>query len=246
MQELQLAALERSAAILTVSRTTAAVLVARGIEESRIYVTPNGLSPFPSPVEPPRNRESFVLLVGSLEPRKGHELLLEAVAREGLEEVRVVFAGPEVGRGDQIRRVAAELGVSDRLDLLGPVEDAVLAGLYRDAIALCLPSYGEGFGLPVLEAMSFGTPVVASDLPVLREVAADAALFAAVGDVDSLARELRCIVADRRLRDRLGRQGKERASLFTWDATAESTVHAYRVALSRACNRSGGKAGPSC
>jgi glycosyltransferase involved in cell wall biosynthesis len=233
MQRLQLAELNRAAAILAVSRSTADALAARGVGVNRIHVTPNGLSPFPASIDPPIPRERFFLLVGSLEPRKGHELLLQAAAKEGLEEVRIVFAGPELGRADHIRAVAAELGLGDRLILLGPVEDAVLAGLYRNATALCLPSYGEGFGLPVLEAMSFGTPVVASDLPALREVADNAALYVAPGDSDGLARELRRIAGDGALRERLARQGKARSTLFTWDATAEATLRAYRAALRR-------------
>ncbi len=168
MQRLQLAALERSAVILTVSQSTADALVGRGVEKGRLHVTPNGLPHFPSPNDPPIVDGPFVLVVGSLEPRKGHELLLRAAAKEGLADLRVVFAGPEVGRADHIRAVAAELGIGRRLIVLGPVEEPVLARLYRDATALCLPSYGEGFGLPVLEAMSFGTPVVASDLPALQ------------------------------------------------------------------------------
>ena len=107
----------------------------------------------------------------------------------------------------------------------------MLAGLYRDALALCMPSFGEGFGLPVLEAMSFGTPVVASDLPALREVAADAARFAKPGDTEGLGRELRQVVSDDQTRVLLARKGNARASLFTWDATAEQTVQAYRAAL---------------
>jgi glycosyltransferase involved in cell wall biosynthesis len=231
MQRLQLRSLDRAAAILTVSQSTADALLARGIDQTRIHVTLNGLSGFPRPVDPPVPSGPFVLVVGSLEPRKGHELLLRAVAHVGLKDVRLVFAGPEVGRAEKILRLAADLGIADQLIVLGPVHDALLAGLYRDATVLCLPSYGEGFGLPVLEAMSFGTPVVASDLPALREVAADAAVFVAPGDADSLASELRRILENKQLRERLARQGTERSALFTWDATAQATVQAYNVAL---------------
>lgn len=246
MQRLQLAALDRAAAILAVSRATAEALIARGVDEDRIHVTPNGLSCFPPPTESPIPSGPFILLVGSLEPRKGHELLIQAAAQEGLEDVRLVFAGPEVGRAEYLRAMANQVGVGDRITVLGPVDDSVLARLYRDATAFCLPSYGEGFGLPVLEAMSFGTPVVASNLPALREVAGDAALFAAPGDSASLAGELRRILGDRQLRDSLSRQGKERASLFTWDATAEATVRAYRAALGSSCNGSGENPAAPC
>lgn len=231
MQRLQLAALDRAAAILAVSRSTADALVAHGVDASRIHVTANGLARLPPPVDPPIPPGPFVLVVGSLEPRKGHELLLRAVAQRPLAEIRLVFAGPEVGRAEEVRQAAARLGLDGRLSLLGRVDDAVLAGLYRDATALCLPSLGEGFGLPVLEAMSFGTAVVASDVPALREVAGDAAVFAAAGDSNELGRQLERVIGDQELRDRLSRRGEERAESFTWERTAEATVRAYRAAL---------------
>jgi glycosyltransferase involved in cell wall biosynthesis len=231
MQRAQLAALPRAAAVLAVSSTTAGALAERGVTQDRIYVTPNGLSRFPAPVDPPIPPGPFVLVVGSLEPRKGHELLLRALARASLDHVRVVFAGPDGGREEEIRQLAARLGLDDRLRLLGRVDDAVLAGLYRDAAALCLPSHGEGFGLPVLEAMSFGTAVLASDLPALHEVAGDAALFAAVGEETEWSRQLQRVLGDDALRQQLGRQGRQRAELFSWDATAAETVRAYRAAI---------------
>jgi glycosyltransferase involved in cell wall biosynthesis len=231
MQRLQLEALERAAAVLTVSGSTAEALRARGVDNGRIHVAPNGLTRFPTVDDPPVPPGPFVLAIGSLEPRKGHDLLLRAVATAGLGDIRIVFAGPPVGRSEQIEALAVELGLADRLLLLGTVQDSVLAGLYRDALLLCMPSLAEGFGLPVLEAMSFGTPVLASDLPALREVAGEAAVFAVVGDSDDLAHKLGRVVSDEQLRSRLAHEGRARASLFTWDATAEQTFQAYRAAL---------------
>lgn len=230
-QHLQLLGAARAAAILTVSQATAQALVNRGVNEALIHLTPNGLSRLPRPVAPPVLGGPFLLVVGTLEPRKGHEILLRAVAQDGLEQLRLVFAGPPAGRSSDLNALATRLGLEGRLTILGKVDDAVLAGLYREALALCMPSFGEGFGLPVLEAMSFGTPVLASDLPALREVAGDAALFARPGDAHAFAHELRQLVSDQHLRHSLARKGKERASLFTWDATAEKTVQAYRDAL---------------
>ncbi len=230
-QHRQMLALARTAAVLTVSHATAQALVDHGVDETLIHVTPNGLSRLPPALAPPVPPDPFVLVVGTLEPRKGHEILLRAIAQAGLEQLRLVFAGPPAGRSSDLHVLARTLGLGERLTILGEVDDAVLAGLYRDALALCMPSFGEGFGLPVLEAMSFGTPVIASDLPALREVAGDAAVFASPGDIGALARALRRVVADQDLRERLARQGTARAALFTWDATAEKTVQAYRIAL---------------
>jgi glycosyltransferase involved in cell wall biosynthesis len=231
MQRLQLAALPRAAAVLAVSNATANSLVAQGVDRARIHVTPNGLSRFPPPVSPPIPPGRFILAVGSLEPRKGHELLLRAVARSQLTGIRLVFAGPDAGRAAHIRQLARRLGLADGLSLLGRVDDAVLAGLYRNATLVCLPSFGEGFGLPVLEAMSFGTPVVASDVPALREVAGDAAVFAIRGDADDLGRQLERVVSDQELRTLLAQRGTARAQWFTWERTAEATIRAYREAL---------------
>ena len=232
MQAGQWGALTRAAAVLAVSRSTADALVARGVDPARIHVSPNGLTPLPAPVDPPVPAGPFVLAVGTMEPRKGHDLLLRAAALVP-GDVSIVFAGPDPGRGEALRALAHELGLGQRLTLLGPVSDAVLAGLYRDATLLCMPSLGEGFGLPVLEGLAAGTPTVASDLPALREVAGEAALLVAPGDVAALARALSAVLTDSGLRTRLRAAGPARAARFTWAATAEATVAAYRAALAR-------------
>jgi glycosyltransferase involved in cell wall biosynthesis len=233
MQEAQLAALERAAAVLTVSRAVADSLIDRGIDASKIHVTHNGLTRLPEPELTQLGGEPFILTVGTLEPRKGHDVLIAALAASGLTEIRLVFAGPTAGRADELGQLADELGLGERLRILGRVDDTALAGLYRDAQLLCMPSLGEGFGLPVLEAMAAGLPVVASDLPAIREVAGDAAVLMAPGKVDALAGAITRVVGDQELRARLRRQGRERASAFTWDATAEATVRAYRAAIGR-------------
>lgn len=231
MQQGQLAALDRAAAILAVSHSTAEDLIDIGVDPVRIDVTPNGLSALPAPAEPPIGPGPFVLTVGTLEPRKGHELLLRAFSDAGLGDVKLVFAGPAAGRSDELQLAGRELGISDRLKILGRVDDTVLAGLYRDATVLCMPSLGEGFGLPVLEAMAAGLPVVASDLPAVREVANGAAELFEPGDAASLTAALQRVLRDSELGERLRTDGLKRASRFTWEATAEATVHAYRGAL---------------
>jgi glycosyltransferase involved in cell wall biosynthesis len=130
-----------------------------------------------------------------------------------------VVAGPEKEAG-----LAAELRHGGA-DVRGWVDADELAELYRGAAALVLPSRHEGFGIPVVEAMASGTPVVLSDDPALREVAGDAASYATDGDY---GRALRQAIADR---DRLATAGLERARRFTWEETARSTVGVYRSVL---------------
>lgn len=233
MQRRQLAGLERAAAILAVSGSTAESLVDIGVDPRRIHVTPNGLTRLPPPVEPPIEGP-FILAVGTLERRKGHDLLLRAFAAARLQGLRLVFAGPTAGRSEELQMLAGELGLRERLLILGRVDDAALAGLYRAATVFCMPSLGEGFGLPVLEALAAGLPVVASDLPAIRELAGGVAELVAPGDVDALAAGLRRMLDGDSLRRRCREQGPSRASRFSWEATAAATVGAYRTALERA------------
>jgi glycosyltransferase involved in cell wall biosynthesis len=231
MQRRQLSQLHRAAAITAVSRATADALADRGVDPRRIHVTPNGLSELPAPVDPPVPDRPFVLAVGTLEPRKGHDLLIAAFAEAASDGTALVFAGPTAGREQELHAQAVRLGVADRLMILGRVPDRVLSGLYRHAALLCMPSLAEGFGLPVLEAMSAGLPVIASDLPAIREVAGEAALLFAPGDRDALAEGMRRLQTDDELRDRLRHAGPERARSFSWEATATATLRAYEAAI---------------
>jgi glycosyltransferase involved in cell wall biosynthesis len=233
LRERQLRVLERADAILAVSASTAKSLLDRGVDADRVHVTPNGLTRLPPPGPSPVPGTGFLLMVGTLEPRKGHDLLLRALARARLDSTRVVFAGPTHGRADELRALATRLGIERRLTILGHVDDAVLARLYQDAGALCMPSLAEGFGLPVLEALAAGVPVIASRVPAIREVAEDAALLVSPGDVDAFAGALERVLVDGELRARLRMRGRERAASFSWEATAEATVQAYRSALHR-------------
>ena len=233
MQRQQQQALGRAAAIAAVSASTAGALEAIGVPRARVHITPNGLTRLPAAEDPPVPERPFVLMVGTLEPRKGHELLLQAVAAAPT-DVGIVFAGPPNGRDTELRALADHLGLGVRLTILGRVGDGVLAGLYRDATLLCMPSLGEGFGLPVLEAMAAGAPVLASDLPALREVAGAAAEFFPPGDTTALAASLTGLLHDPDRLAELRARGQRRAERFTWEATAEATVVAYRAALQAA------------
>jgi glycosyltransferase involved in cell wall biosynthesis len=232
----QVAALDRAAVVIASSQATADRLVARGVDNDRITVVPLGLTPSPeAPVgthgQPVRG--PYLLAVGETSSRKGYLTLLLALARTGTDGPLCVIAGPAGGDEPRIRRAIDELQLQDRVVRLGPVDDGTLAGLYRGALALCFPSVAEGFGLPVLEALGAGVPVIASDLPVLREVGGDAVLFVPVGDDEALANAFDA-VSDSRLRTRLAADGRDRAAAFTWDRTAEGTINAYRRALATA------------
>lgn len=227
-QRRQLAGLSRASLVLAVSETTSKALRCHGVPADRIVVTPLGFSPPVLASDPPVPRSPFLLAVGELHPRKGLDVLIRALARSGT-RLSLVLAGP--GDPTQLRNVAKECGVGSDVSFLGRVEDPVLAGLYRDALLLCAPSRAEGFGLPVLEALGSGLPVIASDLDVVREVAGGAAVLVPAGDAAALAVAITRLSASPDERDRLSAAGRTRAASFTWERTAALTIDAYRRAL---------------
>ena len=209
-------AVRRAARVLTVSeRTRRDLLQLYGVDESKVVVTPNGVDPAFSPAGD-HGSHRYALFVGAIQPRKDPLAAAAAAAEAGLP---LVVAGPE-----RDRALAQELRARGA-DLRGYVSQAELVELYRGAAALVLPSRYEGFGLPALEAMATGTPVVATADEALREVAGDAALYAAA---DRLGDALRRAVAER---DRLVAAGLERARRFTWAETARRTLAVYREVL---------------
>jgi glycosyltransferase involved in cell wall biosynthesis len=168
--------------------------------------------------------ESYLLTVATLEPRKGLSVLLEQLARPEAPDVPLLIAGQAGWGGLDLPAEARRLGIADRVRILGRVPDPDLALLMSRATALVVPSRAEGFGLPMLEAMSLGTAVVTSPVPALLEVAGGASL---VAPDDGLAGALRSVVEDEALRSRLRREGRVRASAFSWDVAADALWTAY-------------------
>lgn len=207
-------AARRARCVLTVSERTATDLrELYGVPTTRIAITPNGVDPV---FVPGKGAGGYALFVGAVQPRKDPLAALAAAVATGLP---LVVAGPpkDAELAAELRRRGA--------DLRGYVTKEELARLYREAACLVLPSRFEGFGLPVVEAMASGTPVVAADEPALREVAGDAAVLVAPG---GLAGGIRRALGER---DRLRAAGLERARLFSWSETARLTAAAYREAL---------------
>jgi alpha-1,3-rhamnosyl/mannosyltransferase len=210
-------AARRADRVLAVSERTRRDLVELyGIDDARIVVTPNAVDPVFAPDGEPGG--AYLLFVGAIQERKNPLAAADAAAEVGLP---LVVAGPE--KEPALARELERRGAS----LRGYVTKPELAALYRGAAAVLLPSRYEGFGLPVLEAMASGTPVVAAPEPALREVAGDAALFA---EPEELAGAVRRALAER---DRLRAAGLERARLFSWEETARRTLGVYRELLRR-------------
>ncbi len=188
--------------------------------------------PDPALVAEARRRYGpFLLSVGVLAPQKNLERVLRAVARVSHADggaTRLVLAGrPAGGYADTVLRpLAASLGLAERVMFVEPTDDELRA-LYHAAVALVFPSLVEGFGLPIVEAMACGCPVVTSTISSMPEVAGDAALLVDPRDAEALAAALSRLLTDPALRSELRERGLTRSARFTWDAAARHTLRVY-------------------
>ena len=212
------------------------------IPAHKIVVVPNGVDAQFRPADPKdvadfrRERglpDRFILYLGTLEPRKNLELLLTAFGRWAEQapaqdqDVKLVLAG---GRGWFYERIFAqveELGLTERVLFPGFIPTADLPRWYQAAEGFVYPSLFEGFGLPVLEAMACGVPVLCSETPSLMEVAGDCALTFPAHSADELVNGLSLLIDQPYLRDDLRQRGLIRAELFSWQRTAAQTVQVY-------------------
>ena len=233
-------ALKNAAAVLVPSESTRRDLFEsykiQGLE-SKVEVIAEGVpqrvpaGPLPAGLQP-----GFILAVGTVEPRKNYPRLLAAFRqmrsrslpfiindRPGVPEL-VIAGRPGWAYGDTLQRIAAEPGVR----YLGHVDEPTLTALYESASVLAFPSLYEGFGLPLLEAMSRGVPAVVGAAGALPELALGAAITVKPDDVTAIAGALEQLLSDPKLRSKLGEEGKRRAQGFTWDRAAEQTLSVLR------------------
>ena len=235
----------RARRVLAISQSTADDLVGLlGVGADKIDVTPLGFDravfrPLPA-IDCGRFRrekqlpERFWLYVGTLEPRKNLSTLLRAYQRLSRRERLPLILGGGIGwQGQRILDEIEQLGVSDCVRHIGFIPAAELPFWYNCAEAFLYPSVFEGFGLPVLEAMACGTPVVTSDAAALLEVAGLAGKRVPANDVDGWADELKRVESDEAWRAAARADGREQAAQFSWERTAELTVGSYRQALTK-------------
>jgi glycosyltransferase involved in cell wall biosynthesis len=168
---------------------------------------------------------AFVLSVGTVQPRKNYVRLVEALSKLDVEDVDLAIVGGKGWLYQELFDRIEELGLQARVHLTGYVEDADLPAIYNLAQVVAQPSLYEGFGIPIVEAMSCGIPVVAADNSSLPEAAGDAGLLVDAMDSDALANALSRALTDSRLRQTMTKRGLAQARRFTWQKAAE-TLHA--------------------
>jgi glycosyltransferase involved in cell wall biosynthesis len=231
--------------VLTVSEHSRKdIITTYGLPPDRVTAVPLAPDPQFAPVEDRgviaevRRRydlgEEYLLHVGSITPRRNIDRLLEAFAgvRRRAPHLTLVLAGRVEPPSPPVEVAIRRKGLTDVVRVTGYVRPEDLPALYAGAAAVVYPSLYEGFGLPVLEAMACGVPVLTSNNSCLPEVAGDAALLVDPLDTGAIAEGIWSILSDMALRNRLTRAGLARAAEFTWERTARETLAVYRRSLS--------------
>jgi glycosyltransferase involved in cell wall biosynthesis len=233
---------ERAARILTPSEFSKTAIVRHyGIEEERVVVVPNAVSNWFRPLDRETSRAAierrlgvkgpFVLTVGDLQPRKNHLGLLRA-----FEEVmrahpklkhRLLFVGKDTWYTPKLRDAVKASSVADRVHFTGFVDDADLVTFYNACELFVYPSFYEGFGLPILEAMACGRAVACSNTTAMPEVADSAGLLFDPANTQEIARAMCDILVDPELRARMERLGHQHAASFSWQRSAAQTLNVY-------------------
>jgi len=234
-------AARRAQAIIAVSQATKADIVRiLGIDERKVHVVHEAPSPHFRPVDCPKELDRvraayglpprFVLYVGTIEPRKNLVRLVEAYARlhaaHDLEHA-LIFVGSRGWKDEAVFTAVEQLDLNGRVRFLGYVPVRDLVALYNLAALVAFPSLYEGFGLPVLEAMACGTPVLTSPNGSLSEVAGSAAEYVDPHDVESIAAGLRRVLHDRDRQEELCTRGRVHAARFSWQSAARQTSRIY-------------------
>lgn len=219
--------------VVVPSKATADDCVAAGIDATRIVVIPHGVRTIPVTDEKVERfraanglTRGYILWTGTREPRKNLPTLLRAFALLGrpFDEIDLVLVGPEGWGDDAVERsLVRELGA--RVHVLGRLSDDDLAAAYTGASVFAFPSVWEGFGLPVLEAMAHGAPVVTSRGTCMQEVCGDAGLLAASDSPEEIATQLARALGEEH--DALVVAGRQRAATFTWEACAQAHIAVY-------------------
>ena len=234
---------KRAAKIITVSEfSRAAILSAYDIPSEKVHAIPNAANPDFRPIGRERAQKSvrerlgmdapFVFSVGDLQPRKNQIGLIAAFAQllHAIPSLRhhLVLSGKETWYTPRVREAARTSGFANRIHFTGFVTDPELLELYNACDCFVFPSFYEGFGLPILEAMACGRAVACSNTSAMPEVADGAGLLFNPHDTGDIARALKDILIDPELRSRLERLGVQRAAHFTWQKSARATLDVYR------------------
>lgn len=238
-------AAKNASAIITVSQAAKeSIEELLGLDDNRIFITHEATSPLFRRVNDDQQIESvrckyrlppeFILAIGSADPRKNIKTLVQAYAllpAEFQSRFRLVIVWTHSFLAAELTRYIESLHLTERVQFLEQVPNEDLVLIYNAATLFVFPSLYEGFGLPVLEAMACGTPVVAANNSSIPEIADEAALLVDAQDPRMMAETMRLALCDRTLRATLTQKGLERVKNFSWEKCARATINVYRQAL---------------
>jgi len=179
-------------------------------------------------------KEAYWLMVGSLEPRKNHHAALDAFEiywEKSQRKIPLKIAGGAGWKAEKLQKRISHLKEQGKLDYLGYTQDEHMRDLYHNAMALLFPSWYEGFGLPVLEAMGLGCPVIASDRSSIPEVGGDAVTYIDPSNPNQIADQMLILESNRELRGQLRNRGKVQAAGFSWAKSASQLIEFYNQVL---------------
>jgi glycosyltransferase involved in cell wall biosynthesis len=229
------AALTADAIICPSQATASDLLDSTGVDPGRVWVVHEAADPRYQPSKRPENPltddgRPYILTVGSIERRKNFKILVEAVRRMPPERRPLVkIVGTKGSAFPEIARLVSSNQLDRWVSFMGRMGTKEIVALYHNALASTYLSLYEGFGLPVLESMASGCPVVASNLSSIPEVAGDAAILVDPNDADAVASALLRLVDDPSHRADLRERGLTRAAMFTWTAAAQQTIDVFRA-----------------
>ena len=219
----------RSSAIIAVSDFTKRQVVSLlGVDPAKVRVVHHGTRRLPLPAG--ASREKLILTVGAVQKRKNIARLVEAFETVD-PSWRLVIAGARGYGSDEILQRIERSGARERISVTGYVSPATLAACYASAMIFAFPSLDEGFGMPLLEAMAAGIPIVTSNRSALPEVAGDAAILVDPESTEALGQALRDLTGKDELRQELSRRGEARAGLFTWEKAVRETWDVYQEVM---------------
>jgi glycosyltransferase involved in cell wall biosynthesis len=235
----------RAAAIITVSQLSRDDIVRHlDVDPNVVYVTHEAVSSSFQPVDDRKQAQAvrmkygleskFILAIGSSDPRKNITTLVNAYAilPEDLRaeyHLAIVWTAPVLATS--ISKIIQDLGISQFVRFLFQVSNADLAFLYNEASLFVFPSLYEGFGLPILEAMACGTPVIASNNSSIPEISGDAALLVEAGDAQGISGAMLHVLTDDKLASEMAQKGLKRNAAFSWEKCARETLSVYRKVL---------------
>lgn len=223
--------IKKASKIITISQASRNdIIKAYGVPESKVEVVYPGIKLVDGSSLRSQDMEKFgiskkyILFVGTLQPRKNVERLIEAFAKLSGKDLELVIVGRKGWMYEDILNAPRKFDVADRVKFIHDASDEDLPNLYKNAEMFVLPSLYEGFGLPVLEAMQYGTPVIVSNVSSLPEAGGDAALYVDPKSAKDIAEKMEKLLSDPGLRDELIEKGKKQAAKFSWEKAAKETL----------------------